>query len=233
MSPEEVNILERRYFNFLIKLFETKGTTFTKNLLSQYSIRDNWLEYSGDMSFVQRGLESVVQGVIFESVDWEICSTPEGSDSVFQTSRAMIHIDAKAYKYSDGDARGNKITLGPNQTSCFTENHLLYDNVPFISKLPHFYDHKMFGRIPCLTFFIKLIYNLDNELETFRNFELILCSLPNGFLNETIGTDHFQAGRGINHNNNTRLSVRLNYNSLEVDRQNPFKWQRFCKLNMI
>lgn len=233
MSADEVNLLERRYFNFLIKLFEAKGTTFTKNLLSQYSIRENWLDYSGDMSFVQRGLESVIQGIIFESVDWEICSTPEGSDSVFQTSRAMIHIDAKAYKYSDGDATGNKITLGPNQTSCFTENHLIYNNVPFISNLPHFYNHRMFGQIPCLTYFIKLIYNLDNELESFRNFRLILCSLPNGILNENIGISHFQAGRVINHSNNTRKSVRLNYSLLEIDYENPFKWQRFHELNMI
>jgi hypothetical protein len=231
MTAEEVNILEKRYFDFLINLFEVKGTTFTKNLLSQYAIRDTWNNYNGDMSFIQRGLESVIQGLIFETVDWEVCSTPEGSDSVFQTSRAMIHIDAKAYKYSDNDAINNKINLGPNQTSCFTQVPLNYEGKPFKSNLPTFYSHRTFGNIPCLTYFLKLIYNLDDELETFRNFKLIICSLPNGLLNDHLGTNHFQAGK--TQTEFIRTSIRINYSLLEIDLTNEFKWKRFHKLDMI
>ena len=228
---QEINSLERRYFDFLAALFEKKGTTFTKNLLSQYAIRDTWSDYSGDMAFIQRGLESVIQSVIYESVDWEICSTPMGADSIFQTARAMIHIDAKAYKSTDGDAIGNKLTLGPNQTSCFTESPLVYSGIPFYSNLPVTYAHKVYGRIPCLTFFLKLIYDLDNELDSFRKFQLYLYSLPNGLLNEILGTDYFQAGRAIK--NSQRTSIRLNFNRLEVEEANPYKWKRYRELDMI
>jgi hypothetical protein len=60
MTASDINKLEIKYFNFLIKLFEVRGTTFTKNLLSQYAIRDKWSKYKGDMSFIQRGLENVM-----------------------------------------------------------------------------------------------------------------------------------------------------------------------------
>lgn len=231
MTTEEVNYLEKRYFKFLINLFEGKGTTFTKNMLSQYAIKDTWNDYAGDMSFIQRGLESVIQSVVFENVDWEISSTPEGADSVFQTSRAMIHIDAKAYKYTDGDATGNKFTLGPNQTSCFTTEPLVYRDIPFYSKLPTFYNHKVYGEVPCLTYFLKLVYNLDEELQSFRNFKLILYSLPNGMLNNLIGRPPFQAGRGIA--NGMRKSIRGNFNLLELDENNEYKWKRYYELDMI
>ena len=231
MNIDDINNLEKRYFNFLANLFEQKGTTFTKNLLSQYAIRDTWNDYSGDMAFIQRGLESVIQSVIYENVDWEICSTPMGADSIFQTARAMIHIDAKAYKSTDGDATGNKVTLGPNQTSCFTNTPLNYRNIPFNSNLPVYYSHKVYGQIPCLTYFLKLIYNLDNELTSFREFQLFLYSLPNGLLNDAIGVDHFQAGRTIS--NGLRTTIRLNFNKLEIDSNNPLKWQRFKELDMI
>ncbi len=231
MTTSEINALEKRYFDFLINLFEIRGTTFTKNLLSQYAIRDTWNNYTGDMSFIQRGLESVIKGVVFEAVDWEICSTPEGSDSVFQTSRAMIHIDAKAYKYSDTDAIHNKLNMGPNQTSYFTNERLMYQNKPFTSNLPTFYNHRAFGQIPCLSYFLKLIYNLDEELDTFRTFKLILCSVPNGELVEELGTGYFQAGKTSQ--STYRTSIRINYSLLQIDEQNEFKWKRFHELNMI
>lgn len=231
ININEINTLEKRYFEFLANLFEKKGTTFTKNLLSQYAIKDTWSDYSGDMAFIQRGLESVIQSVIYENVDWEICSTPMGADSIFQSSRAMIHIDAKAYKSTDGDATGNKVTLGPNQTSCFTIDPLVYDGIPFYSNLPITYPHKVYGQIPCLTYFLKLVYNLDNELESFRKFKLFLYSLPNGLLNDALGNEHFQAGRSIKQGQ--RTSIRLNFNKLEVDETNPLKWKRFLELDMI
>lgn len=231
MTVEEINELEKKYFNLLINLFEKKGTTFTKNILSQYSIRETWNDYNGDMSFIQRGLESVIKGIIYKSVDWEICSTPEGSDCIFQTSRAIIHIDAKALKYDDSDATGNKINLGPNQTSCFTAEPLNYQDKLFRSNLPTLYNHSAFGTIPCLTYFLKLIYNLDDELNSFRNFSLILYSLPNGELNNQLGFNHFQAGK--TQNEHVRTSIRINYNILEIDELNQFKWKRYHKLNMI
>ena len=183
------------------------------------------------MSFIQRGLESVIKGIIFNAVDWEICSTPEGSDCIFQTSRAVIHIDAKAYKHTDNDVTGNKVNFGQNQTSCFTENSINYDNKIFSSNLPCFYQHKTYGNVPCLTFFLKLIYNLESELDTFRDFKLILYSLPNGKINELLGLNHFQAGK--TQTNLVRTSLRINYNLLEIDNNNSLKWKRFHELNMI
>lgn len=231
MTTEEINLLEKKYFQLLINIFEEKGTTFSKNILSQYSIRDNWGEYNGDMSFIQRGLESVIKGIIFNSVDWEICSTPEGSDCIFQTSKAVIHIDAKALKFDDPDSIGNKVNFAQNQTSCFTQEPLDYSGKLFTSNLPCFYQHKTYGNVPCLTYFLKLVYNLESELNSFRNFKLILCSLPNGQLNNILGTNHFQAGK--TQTDLIRTSLRINYNLMPIDADNEFKWKRFHELYMI
>ncbi|GAA4968041.1 hypothetical protein GCM10023315_16940 [Algibacter aquimarinus] len=232
MTPQEINKLEQQYFNFLIKLFEEKGTTFTKNLLSQYAIRDKWNNYQGDMSFIQRGLENVIQGILFENVDWEICSTPEGADSVFQTSRAVIHIDAKAYKHDDGDALGNKITVQGNQTSYFTDAPLIYSGFPFKSNLPISYKHKVYGEVPSLTYFLKLTYDLSNELDSFRKFKLFLYCIPNGTHKAHLGIKFFQAGRGFN-SRRERTSIRPNFNKLVVDLNDEFKWKRYHELDMI
>ena len=76
-----------------------------------------------------------------------------------------------------------------------------------------------------------MIYNLDNELESFRKFKLILYSLPNGKVNQTLDNDHWGAGRGLE--NGHRTTIRIKFNSLEIDEANVFKWKRFKELDMI
>ncbi|WP_460220075.1 PDDEXK family nuclease [Psychroserpens sp. MEBiC05023] len=231
MDIEEINRLEKRYFDFISNLFETKATTFTKNILSQYSLRDSWHDYTGDMTFIQKGLESIVHSLIYKNVDWELSSTPEGSDSIFQTAKAVIHVDAKAVLKTDQDAIGNKITIQKNQCSYCTENSLIYLNKTFQSNLPPIYNHKTYGEIPCLTYFVKLIYDLDSELDSFRKFKLILYSVPNGKFNPVLGTNFFQAGRSTT--SSTRGSIRVNFNLLDYDINNNLKWKRYKDLDMI
>lgn len=196
-SEEEINSLDYRYFQKIKKIIEENGTTFLKNLTSHFQIHDSWSNYSGKMSFIQEGVERVVQSIVSNNVDWEVCSTPVGADSVFITSKAMIHIDSKAIQFSDGDATTNKVTLSKNQTSYATDEPIIYEGVPFQSNLPTIYNHSVYGDLICLTYFIKVVYDMRENLNSFRSFKVILCSIPNGELKERYGETIINAGRGL------------------------------------
>ncbi|MGL5330711.1 MAG: hypothetical protein ACRDD7_15695, partial [Peptostreptococcaceae bacterium] len=197
MNNSDVNRLDKIYFNKIKKIIESNGTTFFKNLTSHFDIEESWNNYSGKMSYIQEGVERVVQSIISDNVDWDICSTPVGADSVFMTPKAVIHIDSKALLYSDGDAVENKVTLSKNQTSYMTNNEYVYGDSSFKSNLPCCYDHKLYGEVVCLTYFVKVIYDLREGLNSFRNFKVILCSIPNGELSDIYGYEFVQAGRSI------------------------------------
>ena len=197
MNNSEINKLDKIYFNKIKEIIESNGTTFFKNLTSHFDIEESWNNYSGKMSYIQEGVERVVQSIISDNVDWDICSTPVGADSVFMTPKAIIHIDSKALLYSDGDAIENKVTLSKNQTSYMTQQEYIYGDSSFKSNLPCFYDHRLYGRVVCLTYFVKVIYDLREGLDSFRNFKVILCSIPNGELSNIYEYDFVQAGRSI------------------------------------
>lgn len=197
MDKSSINKLDKMYFNKIKDIIESNGTTFFKNLTSHFDIVESWSDYSGKMSYIQEGVERVVQSIISDNVDWDICSTPVGADSVFMTPKAVIHIDSKALLYSDGDATENKVTLSKNQTSYMTPEEYTYGDSSFKSNLPCFYDHRLYGEVVCLTYFVKVIYDLTDDLNSFRNFKVILCSIPNGELRDVYGYDFIQAGRSI------------------------------------
>lgn len=197
MEKSMINQLDKIYFNKIKEIIESNGTTFFNNLTSYFDIVESWRDYSGKMSYIQEGVERVVQSIISDNVDWDICSTPVGADSVFMTPKAVIHIDSKAILYSDGDATENKVTLSKNQTSYMTSDEYTYADTSFKSNLPCFYNHRLYGEVLCLTYFVKVIYDLRDGLNSFRNFRVILCSIPNGELRDIYGCDFIQAGRSI------------------------------------
>ena len=79
---EQLNALENYYFNRLKEIFEKNGTSFVKNLTSQYLFNGIEDTYSGK-SGIADVMERVVQSIISNNTDWEIFSHPTSSDSSF------------------------------------------------------------------------------------------------------------------------------------------------------
>ncbi|SOC41457.1 hypothetical protein [Ureibacillus acetophenoni] len=191
---EQLNNLEKYYYFKLKEILESNGTTFFKNLTSQFLFNDIEETYSGK-SAVADVMERVVQTIISNNTDWEIFSHPASSDSSFLTPKAVIHIDCKSTLDTDQDAIGHKVDLGKNQTSYASIDPIDYLGTPFKSNLPTVYDHQLYGELYTLTYIVKLVYNLDSGIDSLRNFELYLCSIPNGLMRDELGLDFVQAGR--------------------------------------
>ncbi|UFH98696.1 hypothetical protein [Bacillus toyonensis] len=193
---EQLNALENYYFNRLKEIFEKNGTSFVRNLTSQYLFNEIEDTYSGK-SGIADVMERVVQSIISNNTDWEIFSHPTSSDSSFLTPKAVIHIDCKSTLDTDSDALHHKVDLGKNQTSYASDTPILYRNVPFNSNLPTIYNHTLYGELYALTYFVKIVYNLDDGINSLRNFKLYLCSVPNGLMQPILGLDFVKAGRDL------------------------------------
>ncbi|MGE7865929.1 hypothetical protein ACQKNO_06610 [Bacillus paramycoides] len=191
---EQINELEKYYFERLKDIFEKNGTSFVKNLTSQYLFNNIERTYSGK-SEVADVMERVVQSIISNNTDWEIFSHPASSDSSFLTPKAVIHIDCKSTLDTDNDATQHKVDLGKNQTSYATSLPITYEDVPFKSNLPTTYNHFLYGDLYTLTYIVKVVYNLSDGIDSLRNFKIYLCSVPNGLMQPILGLNFVAAGR--------------------------------------
>jgi hypothetical protein len=193
---EKINGLEKYYFERLIKIFEKNGTTFFKNLTSQYLFNEIEENYSGK-SVISDVMERVVQSIISNHTDWDIFSHPASSDSSFLTPKAVIHIDCKSTLDTDGDALQHKVDLGKNQTSYGSNPPITLEGIPFKSNLPTIYNHQLYGQLITLTYIVKIVYNLQEGITSLRNFQIYLCSVPNGLLQPVLGEGFINAGRKL------------------------------------
>src|SRR5690606_19400610 len=98
---------------------------------------------------------------------------------------------------TDSDAMQHKVDLGRNQTSYATDLPIMYLGVPFKSNLPTIYNHTLYGNLYTLTYIVKIVYNLDDGINSLRNFKVYLCSVPNGLMQPILGLDFVHAGREL------------------------------------
>ncbi|WP_088291236.1 hypothetical protein [Bacillus mycoides] len=222
---EQLNALENYYFNRLKEIFEKNGTSFVKNLTSQYLFNGIEDTYSGK-SGIADVMERVVQSIISNNTDWEIFSHPTSSDSSFLTPKAVIHIDCKSTLDTDDDALQHKVGLGKNQTSYASDIPIMYRGIPFKSNLPTIYNHTLYGELYTLTYFVKIVYNLADGINSLRNFKVYLCSVPNGLMQPILGLDFVIAGkekvRPFFHVLNSEEYTNL-VNELNPDEENIFR----------
>lgn len=205
MTPEEINRIERYYFEKIKAAFEENGMTFLKTICSAFPIKDTWESYENKKSCFQEALERCIQSTITNNFDWEICGTPVGADSVFVTPKAIIHIDAKCVLNSDNDAKSNCLSVGPNQTSYSDINVITKNDKEFNSNLPSVYGHEVYGDLVCLTYFIKVCYDRKFDESFSKSLRLSLNCFPNGSLANIYGTDFLKIGK----NNSARLEYIL------------------------
>jgi len=192
MQQKDVEELEKQYFNEIKNILTKNIKELEEGFNSKENIKRDYSNLGYKENDVEKGAERVLQSIISKNTDWQVNSAPISSDLFFETKDAMINIDAKTYKEMHQEP--NKINVGANQIS-------YGQHLPMTSKrtntrytwkaaLRTIYHHQTHGEIPCLTFFVKLVY--ENSTKLLKKAELV--NVPNGEL-ESIYRNIFSRGK--------------------------------------
>ena len=106
-------------------------------------------------------------------------SSPIGSDLMFETPDAFIHLEVKTATDSNPADFKGKIQIAQNQTTYAISQTSRGNHYPFIPSLPTIYSNKKI----CLTYVIQIIHNNLEDLPKI----ITLFSIPNGLLKSTYG----------------------------------------------
>ncbi len=194
---KQIEELEKEYFVILQQILKKNIKELEKGFNSKENIKPDYSNLGYKENDVEKGAERVLQSIISKNTDWSVNSAPISSDLLFETKNAMINIDAKTYKEMHQEQ--NKINVGANQIS-------YGQHMPMVSRarkkemaptrytwkcaLRQFYRHQVYGKIPCLTFFVKFVY--DDNTKLLKKVELV--NVPNGEL-ESIYKNIFARGK--------------------------------------
>lgn len=155
---------------------------------SKDEIKADWIKvYRKKSCDIDRGAERVFQWLLhFLGIP---NSTPIGSDIMYETSNAFIHLDVKTTSYmtktdgvptiNTGDFHG-LVPLIANQTSY---KSISKKGIHRDANLPKFYSSK---RKLCLTYIIHLIHDKEPD-GNIKILALVLISVPNGALKPLYG----------------------------------------------
>lgn len=185
MQQKEIEELEKSYFNKIKDILIKNIGELEDGFNSKEKIKRDYSNLGYKENDVEKGAERVLQSIISKNTNWGVNSAPISSDLLFETEDAIVNIDAKTYKEKHQEK--NKINVGANQIS-------YGQHLPMISKrtntkytwkaaLRTIYHHQVYGEIPCLTFFVKFIY--DDSTKLLKKAELI--NVPNGELQNIYG----------------------------------------------
>jgi len=192
LTNEEIQNLEKKYFDILSDLFSRNLGEIITQIYSQESIITP--SATAKTNKIEHSVENIVEGIIFSQLGWKVCSLPVSSDACFEVGDAIINIDAKSLKDTDGDATGNKVNLQRTQTSYSYGKTITFTGTghrrTWEPKLKTYEQHKMFGEVPNLTYIFKAIYSDANLVE-----KLYLISIPHGQLYDIFKKGILQKGR--------------------------------------
>lgn len=191
LTDVELEELEKRYFEELAELFTSEKDHILERIQSMSNIREDWYR----RGFIKKtntfdcGVERVFHSILNREKEWEVNSTPIGSDVCFETDDCMLHIELKTVLKSDSDVSLNRVVVRHNQTSYDGKYPIKGKKGKrkgkegrFQPNLPTYYTHSEMGELPTLTYFIKIVYTEDWELES-----ITLHSIPNGQLTDVYG----------------------------------------------
>lgn len=169
LTNKEIQHLEKKYFDILCDLFNRNLGEIITQIYSQESIITP--STTAKSNKIEHSVENIVEGIIFSQLGWKVCSLPVSSDSCFEVGDAIVNIDAKSVKNTDGDATGNKVNLQNTQTSYSYGKTISLTGRGHLRtwkpKLKLYEQHKMFGEIPNLTYIFKAIYSDVNLVENY------------------------------------------------------------------
>ncbi|MFH1956210.1 MAG: hypothetical protein ABIJ28_00990 [Patescibacteria group bacterium] len=187
MNYKEIELIEKRYLDEIVFFIDEYLDLFLKRLKSKNEIKKDWLqvfkktsrEKYDKASELDKGAERVIHNLFGQYRTFSPNSSPIGSDLMFETSDAFIHLEVKtATDSNQADFKG-KIQIAQNQTTYSVKRTKRGNSYPFIASLPTIYSN---GKI-CLTYVIQIIHNNNEDLPRI----IVLFSVPSGLLKNTYG----------------------------------------------
>lgn len=187
MNLQQIEELEKRYLDDITFFIDKYILWFLERLKSKNEIKRDWLdifkttsrEAYGKASELNKGAERVIHNLFGQYRVFAVNSSPIGSDLMFETPDAFIHVEIKTATDSNPADFKGKIQVGQNQTSYSVNKTYSGNNYPFKASLPKIYSN---GKI-CLTYVIQIIHNNKEDLPKI----IWLYSIPNGELYITYG----------------------------------------------
>ncbi|PIN92227.1 hypothetical protein COU55_02050 [Candidatus Pacearchaeota archaeon CG10_big_fil_rev_8_21_14_0_10_31_59] len=187
MNVKDIEALEKRYFDEIAFFVDKNIQWFLERLKSKNEIKKDWLkifkatsrEAYDKASELDKGAERVVSNMFGQYRVFAVNSSPIGSDLMFETPDAFIHLEVKTATDSNPADFKGKIQIAQNQTTYATSQTKRGNPYPFIPSLPTIYSNNKI----CLTYVIQIIHNNDEDLPKI----IVLFSIPNGLLKSTYG----------------------------------------------
>jgi len=203
MNAKDIELLEKRYLDEIAFFIDKNLQWFLDRLKSKNEIKKDWLQTFKKTcrdnyekaSELNVGAERVIHNLFGQYRLFAVNSCPIGSDLMFESSDAFIHLEVKTATDSNPADFKGKIQLAQNQTTYAVDQTKSGDYYPFIPSLPTIYSN---GKI-CLTYVIQIIHNNEEDLPKI----IALFSIPNGMLKSTYGNC-------INSGKHTKKLNRLN-----------------------
>jgi hypothetical protein len=217
MNLKEVEEIEHRYLEEINFFLISNLDWFLKRLKSKNEIKNDWLnifkktsrESYDKSSELDTGAERVIHNLFGMYKGLQVNSCPIGSDLMFETHDAFIHIEIKTATDSNPADFKGKIQIAQNQTTYAITETKRGNSYPFIPSLPNIYSNKKI----CLTYVIQIIHNNNEDLPKI----IALFSIPNGLLKQTYG-DCVNSGKHTQDLNrlNSRGDIRFLYKDAKL-----------------
>ena len=186
ISYLELENLEKRYFDYIVTSSRQDLNGLIKGLNSRIKILSDWKKEflrtaraGYNASDLDAGAERIFHH-LFTSMFKFPNSCPIGSDLMYQTDDAIVHIEIKTNLVTNPDYKG-KVQLGRNQIS--------YGFTEFKPNLPSVYKSV---DLPTLTYVIQIVHE---HMSPKINALSVIC-IPNGQLFKHYGPKILGAGKG-------------------------------------
>lgn len=186
ISDIDLEKLEKNYLDYIVTSLRQDLNGLVHSLNSRIRILNDWknefLRTSRKgykASDLDAGAERIFHHLFTPMFKFPN-SCPIGSDLMYQTEDAIVHIEIKTNLVTNPDYKG-KVQLGRNQIS--------YGFTNFKPNLPSIYNSV---NLPTLTYVIQIIHEHMSPKVNALN---VIC-IPNGQLLEHYGSKILQAGKG-------------------------------------
>ncbi len=204
LSNQKIEILENKYLEKYYHFLMFAKDELLLGLKSKDKIQDSWLPVwnkSSDQEQKQSfsiGAERIFYSYLNSKGIGEPNSTPVGSDLMFETNDAFIHIDLKTAQTRNITDINESIFIGNNQTSfkgtlnVRNSGELSYEN----ANLPKYYKYKCGNNNiikPCLTYFITILHDESN----LKILTISIMCMPNGQLESDYKNKVLKAGKKV------------------------------------
>lgn len=186
MIDLELEELEKGNLDYIVRRLKQNLDGLITGLNSRIDLLTDWRDEfiktareDYNSSDLDTGAERIFHHLFTAIFDFPN-STPIGSDLMYKTHEAVIHLEIKTNLNTNTDYKG-KIQLGRNQTS--------YSIDKFKPNLKPIYKSV---NLPTLTYCIQVVHSHMSKIIN----AISVISIPNGLLHRYYGDDILQAGKG-------------------------------------